>query len=71
MEQTAKKLFSSGSMALKSINASCLMSRYIHALLESAQSIMPHLPESAKSDFRELIMDGQGAAQQAIQADTA
>ena len=67
-EQTAKKIFSSGSMALKSINASCLMGRYIHALLESVQSLMPHLSDAVKSDFRELIIDGQNAAQQVIQA---
>ena len=57
MEQTSKKIFSSCSMALKSINASCLMGRYVHALLESAQSVMPHLPDSVRSDFRELLTD--------------
>ena len=55
-------------MALKSINASCLMGRYIHALLVSAQKCMPHLPDAVKSDFREIIVDGQCAAQQVIQA---
>ena len=52
-------MFSSGRMALKSINASCLMGRYIHALSVSAQKLMPHLSEEAKSDFREIIVDGQ------------
>ena len=55
-------------MALKSVNALCLMGRYVHALLESAQSVMPHLSEDVKSSFREFIMDGRGAAQQVIQA---
>ena len=68
MEQTAKKVFSSGSMALKSLNAVCLMGRYIHALLESAQSVIQHLPEEAKSDYREFSVDGPWAAQQVIQA---
>ena len=66
LEQMAKKLFSPGSMALKSINALYLMGRYIHALLESAQSLMLHLSDSVKSDFSELIIDGQCAAQQVI-----
>ena len=67
-EQEAKKLFSSGSMALKSLNAVCLLGRYVRALWESAQAVMIHLPEEAKPDFRELIADGQCAAQQVIQA---
>ena len=44
------------------------MSRYIDALLESAQSFLPHLPDEVKSDFPEFDIDGQGAAQQVIQA---
>ena len=54
LEQQAKKLFSSGSMALKSVNASCLLGRYIHALLVSAQKLMPYLSEDQRSDFREI-----------------
>ena len=57
--QEAKKIFSSGSMSLKSINATCLLGRYVHALLVSAQKLMPHLSDSAKSDFREIFVDGQ------------
>ena len=44
------------------------MSRYIPALLVAAQKLMPHLLDAAKSDFREIILDGQCAAQQVIQA---
>ena len=67
-EQVAKKVFSSGSMALKSLNVVCILGRYAHALWESAQALMVHLPEEAKPDFRELVVGGQCAAQQIIQA---
>lgn len=33
MEQSAQKIFSSGSMALKSTNATCLLEHYVHALI--------------------------------------
>ena len=66
-DQLAKKVFSSGSMALKSVNAICLMGWYVHAIMELAK-IMLHVPEEVKWDLRDIFLAGQCAMQQIIQA---
>lgn len=68
LEQSAKKVFSSSSMALKSTNATCLLGRYIHALMVSARQLAPKLPEEDRGNFMEVLTDAQAAAHQVIQS---
>ncbi|KAJ1081047.1 hypothetical protein NDU88_001231 [Pleurodeles waltl] len=63
MDHTAKKTFSSCSMALKSSNATCILGRYIHALMEEAKG-HPNLSQ----EMLQLLADAQAAATQVIQS---
>ncbi|KAJ1110107.1 hypothetical protein NDU88_007462 [Pleurodeles waltl] len=64
MDQAAKKAFSSCSMALKSTNATCILGRYIHALMEEAKG-HPELPQ----EVLHLLTDAPAAATQVIQSE--
>ncbi|KAJ1128923.1 hypothetical protein NDU88_007295 [Pleurodeles waltl] len=64
MEQSAKKVFSSFSMALKSANATCILCRYIHAIMDAAKAALPDMPQ----DLQGLLTDAQAAATQVIQS---
>lgn len=68
MEQSAKKIFSSSSMALKSTNTICLLGRYLHALMDSAKHLAPKLPEEERDNFMEVLTDAQAASKQVIQS---
>ncbi|KAJ1125992.1 hypothetical protein NDU88_004405 [Pleurodeles waltl] len=63
LDHTAKKTFSSCSMALKSSNATCILGRYIHALMEEAKG-HPNLSQ----EMLQLLADAQAAATQVIQS---
>lgn len=69
-DRDSKKLdqFSSVSMALKSTNATCLLGRYIHALMDSAKLLLSKLPEEDRGNFSEVLADTQAAARQVIQS---
>ncbi|KAJ1209616.1 hypothetical protein NDU88_004990 [Pleurodeles waltl] len=68
MEQSSKKIFSSCSMALKAVNATCVLGRYVHALMDSAKAMVGDLPQEAQKPFGTLFSDAQAAAQQIIQS---
>ncbi|KAJ1126443.1 hypothetical protein NDU88_004850 [Pleurodeles waltl] len=67
MEQAAKKGFSSCSMAFKSVNATCVLGRYVHALMDTARAVVPRLPPDVQEQFDELLLDIQVAGKQIIQ----
>ncbi|KAJ1176220.1 hypothetical protein NDU88_001503 [Pleurodeles waltl] len=63
MDHIVKKAFSSCSMALKSTNATCILGRYIHALMEEMKG-HPNLSQ----EMLQLMTDAQAAATQVIQS---
>lgn len=66
MEQSAKKIFSSSCMALKSTNTACLLGRYLHALMDSAKQLAPKLQEEERDNFMEVLTGAQAASKQVI-----
>ncbi|XP_069057855.1 glutamine-rich protein 2 [Pleurodeles waltl] len=60
MDQSSKKAFSSCSMALKSTNATCILGRYIYALMDEIKSSHTEVPQEVLS----LVTDAQAAATQ-------
>ncbi|KAJ1200271.1 hypothetical protein NDU88_004096 [Pleurodeles waltl] len=63
MDQSAKKAFTSCSMALKSTNATCILGRYIYALMDEAKG-HPGLSQ----EVHNLLSDAQVAATQVIRS---
>ncbi|KAJ1210644.1 hypothetical protein NDU88_006006 [Pleurodeles waltl] len=64
MEQSAKKVFSSCSMALISADATCFLGRYIHAIMDAANAAWLDMPQ----DLQGLLLNAQSAATQVIQS---
>ncbi|KAJ1109751.1 hypothetical protein NDU88_007110 [Pleurodeles waltl] len=64
MDILSKKAFSSCSMALKSTNATCILGRYIYALMDEIKSTHTEVPQELLS----LVSDAQAAATQVIQS---
>ncbi|KAJ1152752.1 hypothetical protein NDU88_005527 [Pleurodeles waltl] len=63
LEAQSKKIFSSCSLALKATNATCILGRYIHALMDDISSSFTELPQG----LLDLVSDAQAAATQIIQ----
>ncbi|KAJ1194675.1 hypothetical protein NDU88_003961 [Pleurodeles waltl] len=55
MEQSSKKIFSSCSMALKATNSTCVLGRYVHALMDSAKEMAKDLPQEVQRSFGSLL----------------
>lgn len=68
MEQSAKKVFSSDSLALKSTNVTCLLGHHIHVPMESAREVLPKLPEEVQGHFSEVLTNAKAATRQVIQS---
>ncbi|KAJ1098777.1 hypothetical protein NDU88_003884 [Pleurodeles waltl] len=64
MDMQSKKVFSSCSMALKSTNATCILGRYIYALMDEITSTHTEVPQGLLN----LVSDAQAAATQVIQS---
>ncbi|XP_078542430.1 MORC family CW-type zinc finger protein 4 [Lissotriton helveticus] len=64
IDQSAKKVFSSAIIALKSSNATCLMGRYIHALMDSSKQLLLKLSDDDRKNFQEVLDDTQAAVHQ-------
>ncbi|KAJ1202338.1 hypothetical protein NDU88_006138 [Pleurodeles waltl] len=64
MDSQSKKIFSSCSMALKSTDASCILGRYIYALMDEITSSHMELPQGLLN----IVSDAQAAATQVIQS---
>ncbi|KAJ1158112.1 hypothetical protein NDU88_010806 [Pleurodeles waltl] len=64
MDMASKKAFSSCSMALKSTNATCILGRYIYALMDEITSTHTEIPQGLLN----LVSDAQAAATQVIQS---
>ncbi|KAJ1116790.1 hypothetical protein NDU88_004996 [Pleurodeles waltl] len=63
LEAQSKKIFSSCSLALKATNATCILGRYIHALMDDISSSFTELPQG----LLDLASNAQAAATQIIQ----
>ncbi|KAJ1168845.1 hypothetical protein NDU88_000758 [Pleurodeles waltl] len=63
LEAQSKKIFSSCSLALKATNATCILGRYIHALMDDISSSFTELPQG----LLDLVSNAQAAATQIIQ----
>ncbi|XP_069061949.1 phosducin-like protein 2 [Pleurodeles waltl] len=55
-------------MALKAANATCVLGRYVHALIDSAEAMVPDLTQDIQRPFGELLSDAQAAAKQIDQS---
>ncbi|KAJ1118686.1 hypothetical protein NDU88_006874 [Pleurodeles waltl] len=64
LDSQSKKIFSSCSMALKSTNATCILGRYIYALMDEITSSHTELPQGLLN----IVSDAQAAATQVIQS---
>ncbi|KAJ1204852.1 hypothetical protein NDU88_000290 [Pleurodeles waltl] len=63
LEAQSNKIFSSCSLALKATNATCILGRYIHALMDDISSSFTELPQG----LLDLVSNAQAAATQIIQ----
>ncbi|KAJ1095605.1 hypothetical protein NDU88_000764 [Pleurodeles waltl] len=64
LDAQSKKIFSSCSLAFKATNATCILGRYVHALMEDISSSFTELPQG----LLDVVSDAQAAATQIIQA---
>ncbi|KAJ1092778.1 hypothetical protein NDU88_005888 [Pleurodeles waltl] len=64
LDAQSKKIFSSCSLALKATNATCILGRYIHALMDDISSSFTELPQG----LLDVVSDAQAAATQIIQS---
>ncbi|KAJ1180645.1 hypothetical protein NDU88_005865 [Pleurodeles waltl] len=64
LDAQSKKIFSSCSLALKATNATCILGRYIHALMDDISSSFMELPQG----LLDVVSDAQAAATQIIQS---
>lgn len=68
IEQQTRKIILAASIALKILNATCLMGKYVHALLDSAQTSISNQSNELNAHFKGLINDGLATAKQVIQS---
>ncbi|KAJ1112338.1 hypothetical protein NDU88_000606 [Pleurodeles waltl] len=64
LDAQSKKIFSSCSLALKATNATCILGRYVHALMDDISSSFTELPQG----LLDFFSDAQAAATQIIQS---
>ncbi|KAJ1198716.1 hypothetical protein NDU88_002555 [Pleurodeles waltl] len=62
LDQLGKKMFSSSSLALRSVNTSCLLGRYSHTLWDMVAQVLPQVPEGVRDTLTQAVKDGRDAA---------
>ncbi|KAJ1140862.1 hypothetical protein NDU88_007200 [Pleurodeles waltl] len=61
LDQFGKKMFSSSSLALRSVNTTCLLDCYTHYLWDRFVQVLSQIPEEAHAIIFQAVTDGKDA----------